>query len=86
MKIKQPSTYVYPITIEAAEEGGFVASCPSLQGCHAEGETYGEVIDTMQSVIAEHVTARKIAGESLSSVIFKTPGDVRLDLSLPVVV
>ena len=43
--------YLYPIKIEACEEGGFLASCPSLQGCYAEGKTIEEAVDNLRDVI-----------------------------------
>jgi len=50
---------LYPIHIEPCEEGGYFAHCPTLQGCHAEGETLGEVIDNIHDVIKVHVELRK---------------------------
>ena len=48
-------TLIFPINIEPCEEGGFFANCPILQGCHAEGETYGEAIDNISDVIKAHI-------------------------------
>ena len=45
------TTYLYPIIIEPCEEGGFFAKCPALQGVHAEGETYSETLENIESVI-----------------------------------
>jgi predicted RNase H-like HicB family nuclease len=38
------------IEIERLEEGIYLASCPVIQGCHAEGRTIGEALDNLQSV------------------------------------
>lgn len=43
--------YLYPIKIEACEEGGFLACCPTLQGCYAEGKTIEEAVDNLKDVI-----------------------------------
>jgi len=43
--------YLYPIKIEACEEGGFLARCPTLQGCYAEGKTIEEAVDNLKDVI-----------------------------------
>jgi len=43
--------YLYPIKIEACEEGGFLARCPSLQGCYAEGKTIEEAVENLRDVI-----------------------------------
>lgn len=34
-------------------DGGFVASVPSMPGCHAQGETLGEVLDNIRTAIEE---------------------------------
>lgn len=34
--------YSYTITIEPAEEGGYVVTCPSLRGVATQGETLAE--------------------------------------------
>jgi predicted RNase H-like HicB family nuclease len=84
MKKQPQKTYVYPITVEPCEEGGFFASCRALQGCHAEGETFGEVIDNIQEVIRLHVDARKKSKLPLSSIILKKPADIKMEMTLPV--
>jgi len=43
--------YLYPIKIETCEEGGFLAICPILQGCYAEGKTIGEAVENLKDVI-----------------------------------
>ncbi len=43
--------YAYPVVIEPLEEGGFLASCPNLQGCHAEGMTRGEALSNIEEVM-----------------------------------
>ena len=42
----------YPllVTVAPLEEGGFLAVCPQIEGCHAEGATIGQAIDNLQSV------------------------------------
>ena len=50
---------LYPITIEQCEEGGYFAVCNVLQGCHAEGKTYGEAIDNIKEVIQTHLEIRQ---------------------------
>jgi len=42
--------YVLPVEIEPLEEGGYLATCPLLQGCHAQGETIAEAIENVQDV------------------------------------
>ncbi len=76
--------YLYPITVEPCEEGGFFASCPTLQGCHAEGDTYGEVIDNIRDVIAMRLAAEKKSPNSRSSIVLKNPFSAKLEFTLPV--
>lgn len=75
---------IYPIVVEPCEEGGFFADCPSIQGCHAEGETYGEAIDNLREVISMHIAARKKGKHPLSSVILKNPSEIKIEFSVPV--
>lgn len=35
--------YAYPVIVEPLEEGGYLATCPSLPGCHAEGKLLAKV-------------------------------------------
>ncbi|HZQ07128.1 MAG TPA: type II toxin-antitoxin system HicB family antitoxin [Anaerolineae bacterium] len=42
--------YKLPIEIEPLEEGGYLAVCPILQGCHAEGETVTEALENVEDV------------------------------------
>jgi len=42
--------YRLPIEMERIEEGVYLANCPVIQGCHAEGRTIGEALDNLQGV------------------------------------
>jgi predicted RNase H-like HicB family nuclease len=42
--------YRLQVEIQPLEEGGYLAVCPQIEGCHAEGATIGEAIDNLQSV------------------------------------
>ena len=42
--------YKLQLEIEPLEEGGYLAICPILQGCHAEGETIAEAIENVEDV------------------------------------
>ena len=41
---------VIPVEIEALEEGGYLAICEAIQGCHAEGETVAEALENLEDV------------------------------------
>lgn len=76
--------YVYPITVEPCEEGGFFADCAALQGCHAEGETYGEAIDNIGEVIALRLAAERKTKKLRAGVVLQNPKNIKLEFSLPV--
>lgn len=40
--------YKLPVDIEELEEGIYLATCPVLPGCHAEGETIARAIENIQ--------------------------------------
>jgi predicted RNase H-like HicB family nuclease len=56
-----------PILIEADADGFFV-SCPSLQGCYSQGETYEEALDNIKDAIRLHVEDRLTGGEEIPQV------------------
>ena len=57
---KNKKTNLFSVIIEPCEEGGFFASCPSIQGCYAEGETYSEVLENIEDVANIHVNLIKL--------------------------
>ena len=47
----------YVIVIHRAEEGGYWADVPALEGCFMQGETLEEVLADAPSAIASHIAA-----------------------------
>ena len=43
--------YSLQVIIEQDEDGVFIAECPALQGCYAQGKTYEEAIENIKDVI-----------------------------------
>jgi predicted RNase H-like HicB family nuclease len=39
-----------PVKIESLAEGGYLASCVDIIGCHAEGKTVGQALDNLYDV------------------------------------
>ena len=39
------------VIIEVDEDGRYVASCPALQGCHTQGDTFEEALANVHDVI-----------------------------------
>lgn len=46
-----------PIVVEADSDGYFV-SCPSLQGCYSQGDTYEEAVENIKDAIRLHIEDR----------------------------
>jgi len=76
--------YFFPINIEPCEEGGFLATCETLQGCLAEGETYGQAIENIQDVIKIHLEARKKFNDFTPSVSMPATSNLKFSLPLPI--
>jgi predicted RNase H-like HicB family nuclease len=43
------------VIIEPAEEGGYIASVPSLPGCYSQGDTWQEVISNVREAIELYI-------------------------------
>ncbi|GIK42801.1 MAG: hypothetical protein BroJett011_66340 [Chloroflexota bacterium] len=39
-----------PVEIESLAEGGYLAFCADIVGCHAEGKTVGQALDNLYGV------------------------------------
>jgi predicted RNase H-like HicB family nuclease len=53
-----------PIVIEADADGYFV-SCPALQGCYSQGDTYEEAVANIKDAIRLHLDDRIADGEEV---------------------
>ena len=52
----------YRVIIEQDEDGVFVASVPSLQGCYTEGDSFEEAMKNIKDLIKLSLKARKAHG------------------------
>ena len=59
MKKIKTVTYQFPVIIEQDEDGFFVADCPDLDGCHAQGSTLEKAITNIRDVIKLHLQILK---------------------------
>ncbi len=48
---KRNRKVILPVIIEQDEDGTYLASVPSLQGCHTQGETLEELNKNLQEVV-----------------------------------
>lgn len=62
--------YGYTIVIDKDEDGKFLAICPSLQGCYAEGDSIDEAKELIEDAIKLHIQDRIENGESVSEEVF----------------
>jgi predicted RNase H-like HicB family nuclease len=53
-----------PIVIEGDADGYFV-SCPALQGCYSQGDTYEEAVENIKDAIRFHLQDRIASGEEI---------------------
>jgi predicted RNase H-like HicB family nuclease len=61
--------YEFTVVIERDEDGRYVAVCPALQGCYAEGETEQEARELVLDAIRLHLQDRIAAGEPINQEI-----------------
>ncbi len=63
-----------PIQVITQEDGpGYLALCPTLPGCHAEGRTIGEAIDHLYDVIHTLLSVIQEDGISISQYVTNLP-------------
>ena len=53
-----------PIVIEGNADGYFV-SCPALQGCYSQGDTYEEAVENIKDAIRLHLQDRIASDEEI---------------------
>jgi len=66
-----------PIVIEADSDGYFV-SCPALQGCYSQGDTYEEAIGNIKDAIRLHIEDRLASGEEVPEKVSVTLSTVEV--------
>lgn len=58
--------YRLNVTVEALEDGRYLAQTPDLQGCLAEGDTIAEAIDNVEDAARAIIELRTEKGWALS--------------------
>jgi predicted RNase H-like HicB family nuclease len=53
-----------PVVVEADSDGYFI-SCPALQGCYSQGDSYEEAIENIKDAIRLHLEDRMADGEGI---------------------
>jgi predicted RNase H-like HicB family nuclease len=57
-------TLTFPIVLEADSDGYYV-SCPVLQGCYSQGDTFEEAVTNIKDAIRLHIEDRLADGEEI---------------------
>ena len=57
--------YNYMIIFEKEEDGGYHAFCPSLPGCHTQGDTYEEAVENIKDAVKLYIESIKANGEEI---------------------
>jgi len=57
--------YRFTVVIERDEDGVYIASCPALQGCYRQGDTYEEALENLKDAIRLHIQARLEVGDPI---------------------
>jgi antitoxin HicB len=57
--------YDFKVILEPDETGGFVVSCPSLPGCHSQGETIEEALENIKEAILLCLEDMEAEGEEI---------------------
>jgi predicted RNase H-like HicB family nuclease len=53
------------VYLEAAEEGGYIVSCPQLPGCVTQGETVDEALAMIKDAIQGYIISLRKHGEAI---------------------
>ncbi|MDP2703967.1 MAG: type II toxin-antitoxin system HicB family antitoxin [bacterium] len=63
MKLARVLTYT--VFFEHAPEGGYIASVPTLPGCHTQGETFEEAKDNIKDAIVGYLEVLREDGDEI---------------------
>ena len=55
----------YTVLLEREEGGGYHAFCPTLKGCHTQGDTLEEAIENIREAIEAYLESLRAAGEPI---------------------
>jgi len=58
----------FPVIVESDQDGYFV-TCPALQGCYSQGETYEEAMANIKDAIRLHLEDRLADDEGIPQAV-----------------
>ncbi len=59
MKTSKRNILKYSVIFQPAEEGGFIASVPTLPGCATQGDTFEETSEMIKDAISGYLAVLK---------------------------
>ncbi|MCA9288683.1 MAG: type II toxin-antitoxin system HicB family antitoxin [Phycisphaerales bacterium] len=59
------ATHRYTVIFEREEDGGYHVFCPTLPGCHSQGDTLDEAVENIREAIALFVESLEAHGEPI---------------------
>jgi predicted RNase H-like HicB family nuclease len=72
-------TYRFTVTFQREDDGGYVAHCPTLPGCHSQGDTLDEAQANIEEAIAAYLESLESHGDPIPQEdIFIRPVQVTL--------
>lgn len=69
--------YRLQVIIEVDEDGKYIASCPVLQGCYTQGDTFEEAMENIKDVIEMCVEELKEEDQQEESALSYADGGIR---------
>lgn len=57
--------YKFTVVIERDEDGRYVVTCPTLQGCYSDGATYEEAMANIKDAIDLAIASRLNVGDPI---------------------
>jgi predicted RNase H-like HicB family nuclease len=78
-------TYKLPVEVEALDDGRFLAVCPTLRGCMAEGDTISQALDNVEDVARIVIELAIEKGQTLPEELKgKPPKTIRAEMVVAV--
>ncbi len=68
-------TFHFPVIIEQDEDGWYVASVPSLRGCHTKARTLAELDERIREAVALCIEAKNDAADWMAERVGFEPTD-----------
>ncbi len=53
----------YTVVFEREPDGGYHAFCPTLKGCHSQGDSYEEAVENIKEAMALYLESLRANGE-----------------------